>query len=473
MKADALRDEAAERALLGAVLLDPSIARALADRIRDPDAFSSAEAREVWIGLRDLSAAGQAIDPVTLQGALKKRGTIDRVGARYIGDLIREVHTSANWRSYLAVVLDRQRARRIFAIRDKLERADPQRSAEDLAEDVRIWLQLAEAGDAGASAEHERDTYARALSERGGKVTTGIAEMDSVLAGGWWPGLVDTFAARTSTGKSTILCNWAVAAVRAGTKVDLHPWELRRVPTLDILTSHVLQIPKSSIISEWRQQTAETQRAVRTALDPILDAGLKVHLAPDERGAPGWPRTDSPWAANDARLDLVARMVEDSPAQLVAFDLFSYALAMQRPDDWGRAYDRMRHLADLQKKHLMLVHQINRMKDEREDARPSLRHLRGSGDQENKSAVVMVAYQPGLYRRVQKQTVDVAVLKQTMGGHVGVRVEWDFNGDRATLANPRVVERAGGGGGAAPNGKGGATEDMDSGSAESDSGVDW
>lgn len=472
MRSHDARDEAAERALLGAALIDPALARAICESVADAAAFSAVESRETFIALRDLVRDGTAVDPITIQSALKRRGTIDRVGVSYLGALLREVHTSANWRHYLGVVKDRLRARRLLGIAEKLDRLDAKTPAEEIAESLRVWLQLADEGSGLSEVERESATYNRALDERGDKVATGIAELDDVFLGGWLAGLVAVVAARTSSGKSTVLLNLAVAATRAGTRVDVHPWELGRVLTLDLLVSHVLQQPKVEIIANWKHLPDELRRRIRDAVDPLVDAGLKVHLSPTERGGDPWPRTDSVWSANAARLDRVERMIEDSAAAWIIFDLFEYALEMRRPEDWGRAMERLRLCADRQRKHLTLVHQVNRMKDDREDARPQLRHLRGSGDLENKAHLVAVLYQPGLYKRVKRETVDLTVLKQTLGGRVGVRVEWDTDWARTTISEPRLIAVKGGGEAKGKNGNASARDVVEEAEAEGQAMVD-
>lgn len=95
-------DRAAEQAVLGAVLIRPSIAGWLN---LEPEAFYDPKNRAVWVAMRELAGGGSGIDVVTLQAKLWEQSKLDAAGgAAYLGELALAVPTAGNVEYYAGIV---------------------------------------------------------------------------------------------------------------------------------------------------------------------------------------------------------------------------------------------------------------------------------------------------------------------------------------------------------------------------------
>lgn len=110
----------AEREVLAAALVDPNAVELLAEL--GPHEFYFDRHAILFQALLSLRADGVAIDPVTLQQALKDRGDYEKVGgARAIGELLDRAGTVANVAAYVRIVRDKARVRRVVDAARRLE----------------------------------------------------------------------------------------------------------------------------------------------------------------------------------------------------------------------------------------------------------------------------------------------------------------------------------------------------------------
>src|SRR6266513_820340 len=99
-------DVQAEKSVLGAVLIDPAAINLVFEFLR-PDHFYLPEHQMIFSSMFTLFDKQQPIDVVTMQDALKKEGTLKKIGgASYLSDLINAVPTSAYIEHYGHIVKD-------------------------------------------------------------------------------------------------------------------------------------------------------------------------------------------------------------------------------------------------------------------------------------------------------------------------------------------------------------------------------
>ena len=106
----------AERAVIGSMLIDPSIVRNVLARINDADFLNSAN-RLIFQAARALLRAGEPVDPITIRGRIGDQYT------DYMAQLMEITPTSANWEAYAAQMHDEATVRRIRDLADKLSLA--------------------------------------------------------------------------------------------------------------------------------------------------------------------------------------------------------------------------------------------------------------------------------------------------------------------------------------------------------------
>ena len=109
-----------ERSVLGA-MLRANEAALLAFESLTPEDFYDAAHREIFSAMRALSDASRAIDLVTLDEELSRRGRLEAVGgAAYLVDLSRAVPAASNVQAYIRIVDEKATLRRLIAAAGKI-----------------------------------------------------------------------------------------------------------------------------------------------------------------------------------------------------------------------------------------------------------------------------------------------------------------------------------------------------------------
>ena len=106
----------AERAVLGACLLNPDAITQAAEVIDDGDFYAPAHAH-IWAAIRALHTAGTPVDPLTVADRLDADGHLAQVGGTgALVDLGSTVPSTANAAHYARIVADRATMRRLIGI---------------------------------------------------------------------------------------------------------------------------------------------------------------------------------------------------------------------------------------------------------------------------------------------------------------------------------------------------------------------
>jgi hypothetical protein len=107
-------DEAAERSLLGALLLAPS-ALASVDGLRAVDFYRPAHSH-IFDAIGALAERGEPVDPVTVADQLSRAGLLENVGGlEALTDLEINVPATSNAGRYASIIADHARRRRVIA----------------------------------------------------------------------------------------------------------------------------------------------------------------------------------------------------------------------------------------------------------------------------------------------------------------------------------------------------------------------
>lgn len=106
----------AERAVLGAVLLEPE-AYPRAAGLLAPSDFYKESHRRIFTAMQAVAAAGQGVDLVTVMNALRAEASLEDVGGPgYLAQLTDEATTPTQLPGYCAILADKARARDLIRI---------------------------------------------------------------------------------------------------------------------------------------------------------------------------------------------------------------------------------------------------------------------------------------------------------------------------------------------------------------------
>jgi hypothetical protein len=144
---------------------------------------------------------------------------------------------------------------------------------------------------------------------------------------------------------------------------------------------------------------------------------------------------------NDEALDAVHGYIADTASDVAVFDLWKRGLRDDKPSEEEFALIRMQTIADETRCHLILCQQ-QRLKDveKRNDKRPTREGIKGSGAWVEIPDTIIGVHLPSLWQgNLPDNVIELILLKQRYGKWP-LAIEFDWDGDRATLTNGRQVD---------------------------------
>ena len=219
----------AERSVLGAMLQNGNaVSTALEILVKD-DFYVPAH-QAIFEAAKALSDQHSAIDLVTMNAELSKRGTLPGVGGiEYLIELTQFVPTTVNVKDYIRIVSEKSTLRRLIAAAGEISQASyaqEQDLPQVLAMAEKKIFDIVMRRDGGEELQHIREVLARTYEQmeefarlKGGVsgVPTGFYGLDHLLTG-LHPGELILGGARPSMGKTSFAINMATKDIRKGKK---------------------------------------------------------------------------------------------------------------------------------------------------------------------------------------------------------------------------------------------------------------
>ncbi len=391
----------AERATLGAILIEPKAADEVLSGLTADDYFLPAH-REVYDAIAALENRRHAVDVVSVMDELttrKMRDPIDLV------QLASDVPTADNVSHYIRIVKEKATLRRLISVaQDAANRASTDHG------DFETFMDEVESQVFGVTQKTRKQSgetvdgvvsnvlgriQERAIDRR--EVTgvpTGFTEFDKLTAG-LQPENLIVVAARPGAGKTSWTMNAATnAAIEHQMPVLIFSLEMSRGELVERMLSSEASVD-SAKLKRGNIEYGEWQR--------VLKAGMKLSKAPitiDDNGAPTLLdiRAKARRWKSDARF-----FPKGNELGLVIVDY------LQLMRSGGKNGSREQEIAEISRglktlgKELKLpvvaVAQLNRAMDKREDKRPLLSDLRESGAIEQDADMVIFIHRAELYTK--------------------------------------------------------------------------
>jgi replicative DNA helicase len=450
VRADAIADRDAERAILGALVMDPESLYRITDL--DPEDFSEPAHAAIYAAARDLTTGpARGFDVETLAAALRSRGQLNAVGgAQYLGEITDAIPTGTYIESHAQIVRDcaRRRAVRFKAWALAAKAAQWEVSADDLEAEL-----MAAATSARGSASREPPAEFSDLS---------VALCDSIIARsesgeaahvgsptpwprvnaellGLGPGELIVIAADTSVGKTVAASDIARETARSGKSVIFFSLEMPRAE----LFNRVLA-------AEAGLGLATIRMAVPTQDE--LNTLVRVTEATN-----GWrfkilftPRI----TVAQIRIECLRRKASHG-LHLVVVDYLQLITFSQRKGDsrneaslLAEVTRELKILAGELMVPVVLLSQFNNGEGG-DDKRPTVKRLRGSGAIGQDANAVMLLHRPPGQPKGPTEIVDLIVEKNRNGARgatISLTSEKAFlrfvdNGDGELSAQPRPDPR--------------------------------
>ena len=380
----------AENAVVGSILIDPRCLPEVTQVLTAED-FGAEVNKVIFRAALDLSARGQAVDPVLIRQSTEAAG--NAVPAQYILQLMDTTPTAANAKEYAQLVRENSLRRSVAELATRI-----QREATEGGNPNQLLAQLIDEGNA-MSAEGTSKTLLspvdlalrwydhREKVESGQSaafVPTGYRDLDYILGGGLIASGMHVLAARPGMGKTTFALNIADRVAQKTGPVLFVSLEMDDEQVTAKRIARESGIPGNRLLMD--ALTEEEAQKMADACDRLLMRQLHVNAKP---------------TASVAEIAMMARQVRG--LKLIVID---YMGKIARGKDAGRAslYEAITQIsADVKtlartfKVPVLVLSQINRESEKRSDKRPTLADLRDTGAIEQDADTVTFLYRQDYY----------------------------------------------------------------------------
>ena len=419
-------NEEAERCVLGAAMLSKD---ALYDVIEEvtADDFYNENHREIFNAIMDLYRDSTPVYMLTVCETLKKKKVLDLVGGRaYIATLTTEVPSTVNAGEYARIVSEKASLRQLISTAEEIVN-----KGYEGKDDTREILDFAEAGIFQIGQNRQKSDYTQiqdillknveiidAASQNQGKVVgipTGFKDLDELTSGLHRSDLI-ILAARPAMGKTAFALNIAQqTAVKAGSSVLIFSLEMSK----EQLGQRLLAIQ-----ARVEMQKLKTGNLDRKDWD-------RLNMALDELHSSKIFIDDTPGISIMEMRNKCRRLKAEHGLDLVIID---YLQLMQFD---GRADSRQQEISAISR-HLKLLaremdcpvivlSQLSRAPELRQDHRPILSDLRESGSIEQDADIVIFLYRDDYYNpdNSEKHGIcEVNIAKHRSGPTDKVELTW-------------------------------------------------
>ena len=425
-------DSEAEKAVLGAVFLDPEAIIDASD-ILQPDDFYEHANRIVFQAMLNISDREEVIDPVTLQDELKKNNQVDDIGGiAYVTELSMATPTAAHVTYYAKIVKRKAILRNLIStsqriIQNAIEGSD---DVTDILDDAESQIMGVSQDNASGGFKSIPDVLNTTMEEinsipdDGNTVTglpSGFSELDKMTTGFHDDELI-ILAARPGVGKTAFALNVAqFVGLKTDKTVAMFSLEMgaeqlvqRMLASEGLIDSQHLRTGQLTD-EEWRKLVVAAGSLDNTSIYIDDTPGIKM---------------------SEIRAKARRLAKEKGNLGLIVID---YLQLIEGPRSESRQQEVSaisRQLKKLAKElHIPVIalSQLSRSVEQRQDKRPVLSDIRESGSIEQDADIVAFLYRDDYYRDERDEDDEGEVEAEEDNGEVEVIIEKNRSGTRGTV----------------------------------------
>ena len=424
-------DSSAEKAVLGAIFIDPE-AIADASAVVQPEDFYEKANQIVFQAMIDLSDREEAIDPLTLQDELNKRNQLDDIGGiGYVSELALATPTAAHVTYYAQIVHRKALLRKLIFASQKIIT-----NAMNESDDVTNILDDAESEIMNVSSDNNTGGFRTIkdivnstideinnIPEDGDMVTglpTGFYELDKMTTGFHDDELI-IIAARPGVGKTSFALNVAQY-------VGLHTDKSVAMFSLEMSGEQLVQrmLASEGLINSQHLRTGQLDQDEWHNLVVAAGSLASTDIFIDD--TPGIKMSEI-----RAKARRLAK--EKGNLGLIVID---YLQLIEGPRSESRQQEvsaisrQLKKLAKELHVPVIALSQLSRSVEQRQDKRPVLSDIRESGSIEQDADIVSFLYRDDYYRDEPEDgengSSDAEVAPEDDNGEVEVIIEKNRSG---------------------------------------------
>lgn len=449
----------AEIALLGSVMLEPSVIGDIIALVSKPEQFYNQQHGQIFQAMLDLHNETRTIDLIPLAELLQGRGVIDAGDTDFLVSLAEAVPSARNAQHYARIVADRGRLRRLISTAGEImhmafhtsENASDQGGADVLDSAEQMIFEIASETETKGPEQLKdllQEELLRIELQAEGKGTTGVptgfTDLDEML-GGMQPGEMIILAARPSMGKTALSLNLAEQVAFGGRT----PWSPRGEGTapqpvgffsLEMSREALVQrlLSARSGIDAHKLRTGQLGGEGMSA----MEAWEKINEAAGELYEAPIYIDDTPGLTILQLRAKARRMSERYGLKAIVIDYLQLLTAPgaareSRQVEVSTISRQIKALARELKVPVLCLAQLNRGAEQRDRNRPKMSDLRESGSIEQDADVVALLHREAYYHKDDEEWLtdpdnedkinltELIIAKQRNGPTGVVKLTWD------------------------------------------------
>ncbi|MGI6072506.1 MAG: replicative DNA helicase [Lachnospiraceae bacterium] len=415
----------AEQSVIGSMLMDVEAIDVAAEYLAEDD-FYARQNGVMFTAMVELWAEHKPVDVITLSDRLREKGAPEEItGTEFIKAIIGAVPTSANIRQYVRIVHEKSTLRKLIKASEKIS-ADcymQNDGLDDILEETeKSIFNLIQTRN---SKEHVPIkevvmTVLRRIEEAAKTkghltgVSTGFADLDK-KTNGLQPSDFILIAGRPSMGKTAFALSLAkYAALKKDLSVAIFSLEMSKEQLVHRLLSMDSNIDAQVI------RTGELSDSQWESLMDSSDAVGKSKIIIDDTS--GISVTELRSKCRKYKLEHDIQMVIVDYIQLMSSGK-NVESRQQEISDISRALKGIARELDIP---VVVLSQLNRAADSRQDHRPLLSDIRESGAIEQDADVIMFLYRDDYYHpdTEEKNVAEIIIAKQRNGPVGTIKLAW-------------------------------------------------
>ena len=384
-------DLQSEYNVIGCLLVKPVDSVNILRGIITPDDFLSDTCRALYTAAADLVNSGQTIDQILIQNRASEMGyDID-------ADLCREIQacytTNANITAHAERIREASQRRKAVAV--GMELAEEKLSVLDAVGKLQeIICRHKQTAGTPEEMANELTDYLFTNDAAPPFLSTGYNSLDKILNGGFSGGGIYIFAARTNVGKTNVGINIAEKIAKRGKKVLYFSFEMSRIDINARRTAIISGVSSSKILDKSFRTDKMKQpgKEEREKEQKVVEALKQIYRQP-------FLIYDLPCTLNEIEREI--RSHDD--LSLIVIDHIGI---ISDSDGAGRTSQyqamtaishRLKRIALSTRIPFLVLAQLNREVEKRNDKEPMLSDLRDSGSLEEDADAVILLYRESLY----------------------------------------------------------------------------
>ncbi len=393
----------AEQGVLGAILWDNRTYDLVGDFLR-PEHFSAEVNAMLYEACAQQIEAGRRADPTTMAAFFEANVDMEgRSAAEYLQAVVGLAAAPQDMEHYGRAIFDAYLRRQGIAACHEtlhdLSSRDIDKTGEQILEAMEARLQEIAEGSIGSTDVPSEDLVGefearlRERQEAGGGllgISTGLADIDRLTSGLIAPQVI-VLAGRPSMGKTTLATNIASRVCGAGHSVLIYSLEMARQELTQRIIGERAGIPAERL-QRAQDLDEHDMAAIRKASAEVRAMPLFID--------------DASRLTPQTMLTRARRRQRRQGLSLIIIDHIGYVRGPQRRDnrtlELGDIMKSLRAMAKALHVPVMVLCQLNRANQQRDDKRPQLSDLRQSGEIEEDADQVWLVHRDFYYLKRQE-----------------------------------------------------------------------